>query len=77
MKQKLIDGKKDAYRSRDLIQLHTIPEIDKVALDQFKLSLDFDQTKKILVQRYGFQSFEKLLDELKKKMMNPVQVGLF
>lgn len=77
LKQKLLDGKEDAYRSKDLIQLHTIPEIDKVALDQFKLSLDFDQTKKVLVQRYGFQSFEKLLDELKKKMMNPVQMGLF
>jgi hypothetical protein len=29
------------------------------------------------VDRYGFVSFEKLLDEIKKKMIMPVQMWLF
>ena len=77
VKQKLIDGKDDAYRSKDLIQLHTIPGIQDVKLDQFHLTLDFPQIKKILVERYGFHSFEKFVDELKKKMTEPVQSSLF
>ena len=77
LKQKLLEGKDDAYWSRNLIQLHTIPNIDAVDLHQHSLKLDFDEMKKILVQRYGFQSFEKVIDEMKKKIMNPVQMGLF
>ena len=75
--QRLVDGKEDAYRSRDLIQLHTIPDIDQIHLDQFAVSLEFDRMKQILVSRYGFASFEKLIDELRKKMITPVQIGLF
>lgn len=77
MKQKLLDGKDDAYWSRDLIQLQTIPNIDAVNLRQYALTLDFETLKKILVQRYGFHSFEKVIDEMKKKIETPVQMGLF
>jgi hypothetical protein len=43
-------------------------------LGQFSLSFDFDRAKSVLVDRYGFVSFEKLLDEIKKKMIMPVQM---
>lgn len=77
LKQKLLDGKEDAYWSRDLIQLHTVPGIETMTLDQFVLPLDFTKMKEILVKRYGFQSFEKVIDEMKKKMESPVQTSLF
>lgn len=77
LKQKLIDGKEDAYWSKNLIQLHTVPGVETMTLDQFVLSLDFGKMKEILVKRYGFQSFEKVIDEMKKKMESPVQMGLF
>jgi len=74
LKQKLLDGKEDAYWSRDLIKLHTVPGIETMTLDQFVLPLDFSKMKEILVKRYGFQSFEKVIDEMKKKMESPVQM---
>ncbi|MEI7562604.1 MAG: 5'-3' exonuclease H3TH domain-containing protein [bacterium] len=74
LQQKLIEGKTDAYWSRDLIQLHTVPGIDAMMLDQFVLPLDFTKMKEILVKRYGFQSFEKVIDEMKKKIESPVQM---
>lgn len=77
LKQKLSEGKEAAYWSKNLIQLHTIPTIDEINLGQFSLSFDFDRAKSVLVDRYGFVSFEKLLDEIKKKMIMPVQMWLF
>lgn len=77
LKQKLIDGKEDAYWSKDLIQLHTVPGVETMTLDQFVLPLDFNKMKEILVKRYGFHSFEKVIDEMKKKMESPVQMWLF
>ena len=77
LQQKLLEGKEDAYWSKNLIQLHTIPTIDEIDLSQFTLSFDFDCAKSVLVDRYGFVSFEKLLDEIKKKMVMPVQMWLF
>jgi hypothetical protein len=74
LKQKLLEGKEAAYWSKNLIQLHTIPNIDEIDLSQFALSFDFDRAKSVLVDRYGFVSFEKLLDEIKKKMIMPVQM---
>jgi len=73
----LIDGKADAYWSKDLIALQTVPGVETMTLDQFVLSLDFDKMKDVLVKRYGFQSFEKVIDEMKKKIESPVQIGLF
>ncbi len=77
VKQKLIDGKADAYRSRDLIQLHQIASLDEKKMSDFVLDLDYEKAKKVLVGTYGFASFEKLLDELKKKVQTPVQSSLF
>jgi len=77
VKQKLIDGKEDAYKSRGLIELKPIAEIEDTDLKSFALELDFPKYKKVLVEEYHFNSFEKTIDELKKKLQNPVQVGLF
>ena len=77
IKQKLIDGKEDAYKSRGLIELKPITEIENTDLKNFALELDFPKYKKVLVEEYHFNSFEKTIDELKKKLQNPVQVGLF
>jgi hypothetical protein len=54
-----------------------VPGIETMTLDHFVLPLDFTKMKEILVKRYGFQSFEKVIDEMKKKMESPVQIGLF
>ena len=77
VKQKLIDGKDDVYMSRGLIELKSIPEIQDTQLESFALSLDFAKYKKVLVEECHFHSFEKTLDELKKKLQSPVQNGLF
>ncbi|MEI7557850.1 MAG: hypothetical protein WCJ45_03290 [bacterium] len=54
-----------------------IQEIQDTTIEKFALQLDFPKYKKVLVQDYHFNSFEKTLDELKKKLQNPVQMGLF
>ena len=77
VKQKLIDGKEDVYKSRGLIELTHLPEIEASQLETFKLSLDFMNYKKVLIDQHHFASFEKTLDELKKKMQSPTQMGLF
>ena len=77
VKQKLIAGKEDAYKSRGLIELKSITEIVDTQIENFALSLDFPKYKKVLVEEYHFNSFEKTLDELKKKLQNPTQNSLF
>lgn len=77
VKQKLIDGKEDAYKSRGLIELKEVQEVKDSALDHFKLEFDFTTYKKVLVSDYQFNSFEKTIEELKKKLQNPVQIWLF
>lgn len=77
VKQKLLDGKADVYQSRGLIELKSISEIEDTQLENFSLSLDFVKYKKILVEENHFHSFEKTLDELKKKLQSPVQTWLF
>lgn len=77
VKQKLIDGKEDAYKSRGLIELKPITEIETTDLKNFALELDFPKYKKVLVEEHHFNSFEKTLDELKKKLAMPAQGGLF
>ena len=77
IRQKLIDGKEDAYKSRGLIELKPITEIENTDLQDFVLQLDFPKFKKVLIEECHFNSFEKTIDELKKKLQNPVQLGLF
>ena len=39
--------------------------------------IDFDKLKKILIQDYGFKSFENLITKAKKEISQPTQLGLF
>lgn len=77
VKQKLLAGKEDVYTSRGLIELKSIPEIENTQIDRFALTLDFAKYNQVLVQEHHFHSFEKTLDELKRKLQMPVQWGLF
>ncbi len=77
VKQKLIDGKEEAYKSRGLIELKQVDELMTSDLDMFRLHLDFAKYKKVLVEEYHFASFDKTLDELKKTLMAPTQNSLF
>jgi len=77
VKQKLIDGKEDAYTSRSLIELKELDEVQHSDIKNFVLELDFAKYKKVLVDENHFNSFGKPLDELKKKLQMPVQGGLF
>jgi DNA polymerase I len=77
VKQKLIDGKEEAYTSRALIELKQVDEIQNSDIENFVLDLDFVKYKKVLVEEHHFASFEKTIDELKKKLQSPVQTGLF
>jgi len=65
------------YLSRGLIELKPITEIENTDIKNFTLELDFPKYKKVLVEQYHFNSFGKTLDELKKKLQSPVQMGLF
>ena len=77
IKDKLITGKEDAYKSKSLIQLHMVDEVTKLPLEKFKFSLDYDLWKRVLSNEYHFTSFDKVLDEIKKKSQLPVQSSLF
>ena len=73
VKQKLIDGKEDAYTSRSLIELKELDEVKNSDIKNFALDLDFVKYKKVLVDEHHFASFGKTIDELKKHLQMPVQ----
>lgn len=77
IRQKLEDSKDAAILARSLIELKTVPELQSQSTDTIKFELNFDLYKKVLVQEYWFNSFEKTLDEIKKKLLTPQQSSLF
>lgn len=77
LRQKLEESKEAAMFARSLVELKDIPELNKQTTDQIKFELNFDIYKKVLVQEYWFTSFEKSLDEIKKKLLTPQQSSLF
>jgi hypothetical protein len=54
-----------------------VDEVTKLPLEKFKFSLDYDLWKRVLSQENHFVSFDKVLDEIKKKAQLPVQSSLF
>jgi hypothetical protein len=72
-----MENKDSAYQSRDLISLHTIPDIESISLANFKLNLDFDKFNRVLVKEHNFHSIEKILNDMKKRFHTPQQVSLF
>lgn len=77
IKQKLFDWKEAVAKSRDLIQLKFIEEMRNLNINDFKMQIDFEKYKKVLVGQYWFRSFEKWLDDLKRKIDTPMQTSLF
>lgn len=76
LKQKLSEQREIAYMSRDLVNLHMIPEFS-TSLSDLKCSVDFDLYKQVLVKDFHFSSLEKTLDEMKRKFIMPQQTSLF
>jgi len=73
----LLLNKENAFKSKDLIVLMDVPGVDTIKLDQFICEPDFDVWREILMQRCGFHSMTKLLDQLRKQLIMPVQESLF
>lgn len=63
----------------NLIKLRTPKEFDKndIANKSDVKKINWDLLKKILVQDYGFKSFDSLIDRAKKEISQPTQLGLF
>ena len=77
LQQKLIDGKQEAYHSKKLTQIMTVPGYDALDVEQWKCEPDFDHMKKILVDGFEFHSLEKVIDEVKKQWQGGEQLSLF
>jgi hypothetical protein len=54
-----------------------VDEILQNNINDFKLNIDFEKYRKILINDYNFNSFEKPIEELKKKLATPTQNSLF
>jgi DNA polymerase-1 len=76
-KNKLLQWKDNAYHSKKLIQLMEVPWIENSNIKDFILNVDFEKYKEILVTDCHFNSFWKVIQELKNKLTAPVQMGLF
>ncbi len=75
LKQKLIEGKDLALKSKSLVQLASVPDIS--TKDIWKISIDFERLKNILVDEFGFKSMEKSINDLKKSYNSAKQASLF
>jgi len=73
----LLETNKDlVYRSRDLVQLHTVQQVDH-SLKSFVFEFQPELWKEVLVKRHRFASLEKAIDDLKRTLVMPVQNSLF
>jgi hypothetical protein len=79
LKNSIIENKELLERNIDLIKLKNPGNFD---FQQIKnksniKNIDFEKLKKILVQDYGFKSFDNLISKAKKEISQPTQLGLF
>lgn len=77
IKEKLLEWKEEAFKSKDLISLLNVPEIDFVNIEDYKFDIDFNKYQDILIKEQNFVSMEKALNELKNKFQMPQQSTLF
>lgn len=75
-REKLINGRDDAFFSKQLIELLEVPDLD-FPLEKRMIKPDFWLRESLLINQYGFLSLKKLLDEIKKKREKPQQLWLF
>jgi len=79
LKEKILKNKKQLKQNIKLVSLMNPwnfqnQEIEKKSLIK---NINFDELKKILVNEYGFKSFEKLIDKTKNEIKQPSQMSLF
>jgi len=77
IKDKLLAGKEEAFKSKQLIELEVIPKEEVLDIEKYKLNIDFENLKKVLIQEHNFASMEKWITELKNKYQMPQQSSLF
>ncbi|NOZ45129.1 MAG: hypothetical protein GXP45_08570 [bacterium] len=77
IQKKLISGKELGFHSKKMIELMHVDEAEQYRIDDFKLDPDLSLYRQILVNKYQFQSLNKVIDELKKKYLSPTQNSLF
>ncbi len=52
-------------------------DFEKIKESSSIKKINFDKLKDILVNEYGFKSFDSLIDKAKKEILTPTQLGLF
>ncbi|HOG15347.1 MAG TPA: 5'-3' exonuclease H3TH domain-containing protein [Candidatus Absconditabacterales bacterium] len=77
IKEKLLDGKEEAFKSKDLISLLDVPEVNTIGIEDYRFDIDFNKYNEILVKEQNFVSMEKAIKELKNKFQMPQQTSLF
>ena len=77
LKEKMLQGKESAFFSKELIKLMEVPELKWVELDKCSLRIDFNKWSRVLFDEWKMNGLKKWFEELKKKMMQPQQLGLF
>ncbi len=76
-KQKLIDGKEEAYRCKEMIALMEVPSCVNLDREQFTFNPDFDLMIKVLIDDWNFPKLQKAITELKNEYKWGTQLGLF
>lgn len=77
LQRKLIDGKQEAYHSRTLTEIMTVPWFEEKDIAWWKYEPDFGHMHTVLVKWFGFNGLQKPIDELKKSFQSGEQLSLF
>ena len=77
IKEKLLEWKEEAFKSKDLISLLDVPEVNAIGIEDYRFDIDFNKYQDILIKEQNFVSMEKALKELKNKFQMPQQTSLF
>jgi DNA polymerase-1 len=75
--KKLIEWKEAAFNSKMLVQLMYIPDMEQKSLEEYKLHVDFNRFRTILIDQRWFTSAHKAIDELRRQWIMPEQTSLF
>ncbi len=73
--EKLENSREKAFLSYGLITLMDVPDVPNI--ETFQVKLDLDNWKNLLLNKWNFQSVEKLISKLDDKYNQPQQVSLF
>ena len=77
VKEKLIANKEMAFKSKELVTRMSVPWWDNIEPAALENKIDFNHMKAVLLRKYGFNSLEKKINELKNMYEKPTQTGLF